>query len=95
MLTKRTFRRKFKLEAGKLATQRVSVGVAFVARKQALRARARICGLPKDRGERFAEADNVLARQFQAESSNQKWVLNVTQIWTAEGWLPHQCSLAA
>jgi len=54
---------------------------------QALQARPRRRGLPKDRGERSAIADNVLDRQFQAEAPNQKWVADFTYIWTAEGWL--------
>ncbi|HFJ0418694.1 TPA: IS3 family transposase [Pseudomonas aeruginosa] len=56
-------------------------------REQALRARPRRRGLPKDRGERSAIADNVLDRQFQADAPNQKWVADFTYIWTAEGWL--------
>ncbi len=56
-------------------------------RAQALRARPRRRGLPKDRGERSAIADNVLDRQFQADAPNQKWVADFTYIWTAEGWL--------
>ena len=43
-------------------------------REQALRARPRRRGLPKDRGARSAVADNVLDRQFQADGPNQKWV---------------------
>jgi putative transposase len=56
-------------------------------RLQALRARPKRRGLPKDRGERSAIADNVLDRQFQADAPNQKWVADFTYIWTAEGWL--------
>ena len=56
-------------------------------RLQALRARPKRRGLPKDRGERSAIADNVLGRQFQAAAPNQKWVADFTYIWTAEGWL--------
>lgn len=56
-------------------------------RAQALRARPRRRGLPKDRGERSAIADNVLDRQFQADAPNPKWVADFTYIWTAEGWL--------
>ena len=56
-------------------------------RKQALRARPRRRGLPKDHGQRSAIADNVLDRQFQADAPNQKWVADFTYIWTAEGWL--------
>ena len=56
-------------------------------RQQALRARPRWRGLPKDRGQRSAIADNVLDRQFQADGPNQKWVADFTYIWTAQGWL--------
>ena len=56
-------------------------------RAQALRARPRRRGLPVDRGERNAIADNVLDRQFQADAPNQKWVADFTYLWTAEGWL--------
>lgn len=56
-------------------------------RHQALRARPKRRGLPKDHGQRSAIADNVLDRQFQADVPNQKWVADFTYIWTAEGWL--------
>ena len=56
-------------------------------RQQALRARPRRLGLPKDTGERLVIAANVLDRQFAAEAPNQKWVADFTYIWTAEGWL--------
>lgn len=56
---------------------------------QALRARPRRRGLPVDTGKRSiaAIAPNVLDRQFQASSPNQKWVADFTYLWTAEGWL--------
>jgi putative transposase len=56
-------------------------------RQQALRARPRRRGLPKDTGERSVIAANILDRQFAAESPNQKWVADFTYIWTVEGWL--------
>lgn len=58
-------------------------------RAQALRARPRRRGLPVDTGQRSiaAIAPNVLDRQFQASSPNQKWVADFTYLWTAEGWL--------
>jgi putative transposase len=56
-------------------------------RAQALRARPRRRGLPKDCGERSAIAANVLDRQFRADGPNQKWVADFTYFWTAEGWL--------
>lgn len=61
--------------------------VERLMRAQALRARPRRRGLPRDCGERSAIADNVLDRQFQADAPNQKWVADFTYIWTAEGWL--------
>ena len=61
--------------------------VERLMRAQALRARPRRRGLPQDRGERSAIADNVLDRQFKADEPNQKWVADFTYIWTAEGWL--------
>lgn len=54
---------------------------------QGLRARPRRRGLPRDAGGRSAIASNVLDRQFQADSPNQKWVADFTYFWTAEGWL--------
>jgi len=56
-------------------------------RQQALKARPRRRGLPKDDGKRSVIAENVLDRQFSAEAPNQKWVADFTYIWTAEGWL--------
>ena len=43
-------------------------------RQQALKARPRRRGLPKDDGQRSVIAENVLDRQFSAEAPNQKWV---------------------
>lgn len=56
-------------------------------RSNALRARPRRRGKPKDDGERSVIADNILNRDFQAERPNQKWLADFTYIWTAEGWL--------
>jgi putative transposase len=56
-------------------------------RQQALKARPRRRGLPRDDGQRSVIAGNVLDRQFSAEAPNQKWVADFTYIWTAEGWL--------
>jgi putative transposase len=56
-------------------------------RENALRARPRRRGLPKDQGERLISATNVLDRQFVAERPNQKWIADFTYLWTAEGWL--------
>lgn len=32
-------------------------------------------------------ADNLLARNFDASAPNQKWVQDITYLWTSEGWL--------
>ena len=68
-------------------------------RLNALRARPRRRGKPKDDGERSIIADiepvNAtgsreparLDRNFRADRPNQKWLADFTYIWTAEGWL--------
>ena len=56
-------------------------------RINALRARPRRRGKPRDDGERSVIADNLLDRNFQADRPNQKWLADFTYIWTAEGWL--------
>lgn len=61
--------------------------VERLMRQQALKARPRRLGLPRDNGERSVIAGNVLDRQFTAEAPNRKWVADFTYIWTAEGWL--------
>ncbi len=33
------------------------------------------------------KATNILARNFEASAPNQKWVTDVTAVWTQEGWL--------
>jgi putative transposase len=70
--------------------QGVSCGlhrIERLMRENALRARPRRRGLPKDQGERLISATNVLDRQFVAERTNQKWIADFTYLWTAEGWL--------
>lgn len=62
-------------------------GIERLMREQALRARPRRRGRPKDHGERSAIADNVLDCQFKVDAPNRKWVADFTYIWTAEGWL--------
>ena len=57
-------------------------------RMNALRARPRRRGLPKDEGERLPiVAPNALDRQFAADQPNRKWIADFTCVWTAEGWL--------
>ena len=56
-------------------------------RQNAMRARPRRRGKPKDDGERSVIADNILDRDFRTEAPNQKWLADFSYIWTAEGWL--------
>ncbi len=56
-------------------------------RINAMRARPRRCGKPKDDGERSVIAENILNRNSEADRPNQKWFADFTYIWTAEGWL--------
>ena len=56
-------------------------------RQNAMRARPKRRGNPKDDGERSVIADNILDRDFQTDRPNQKWLADFTYIWTAEGWL--------
>jgi putative transposase len=74
-----------------ILTEGVSCGlhkIERLMRANALRARPRRRGLPKDDGLRTSiVALNVLDRQFVAEWPNQKWIADFTYVWTAEGWL--------
>jgi hypothetical protein len=56
-------------------------------RLNAMRARPKRRGNPKDDGERSVIADNILDRDFAADRPNQKWLADFTYIWTAEGWI--------
>lgn len=56
-------------------------------RQNAMRARPRRRGKPRDEGERSAIADNLLDRDFDADRPNRKWLADFTYIWTAAGWL--------
>ena len=56
-------------------------------RQNAMRARPKRRGKPKDDGERSIIADNILDRDFEANWPNQKWLADFTHNWTAEGWL--------
>ena len=40
-----------------------------------------------DSKHKFQIAPNILNRDFKASAPNQKWVSDITYIWTAEGWL--------
>jgi putative transposase len=54
-------------------------------RANRLRAPPRRRGLPKDTGERAVASDNLLDRAFEASVPNQKWVADLTYVWTVEG----------
>ena len=56
-------------------------------RQNALRARPRRRGLPRDEGQRAAASPNLLDRRFEADGPNRKWIADFTYVWTAEGWL--------
>lgn len=56
-------------------------------RENAMKARPRRRGKPRDGGARAVIADNILERNFQADLPNQKWLADFTYVWTAEGWL--------
>lgn len=40
-----------------------------------------------DSNHKFKTAPNILNRDFRASAPNQKWVSDITYVWTAEGWL--------
>lgn len=40
-----------------------------------------------DANHAFSVADNLLNQAFEADARNQKWVSDITYVWTAEGWL--------
>ena len=40
-----------------------------------------------DSNHRHPIAENVLARDFEASRPNEKWVTDITYVWTSEGWL--------
>ena len=40
-----------------------------------------------DSNQALPVADNLLDRQFEAQGLNERWVCDITYIWTREGWL--------
>ncbi len=40
-----------------------------------------------DSDHNHAIAENLLARDFEAKRPNEKWVTDITYVWTSEGWL--------
>jgi putative transposase len=66
--------------------------VARAMRSQGLCARARRSFRRTTKADpRHPKAENVLARDFTATRPNERWVTDITYIWTMEGW----CYLAA
>jgi transposase InsO family protein len=62
--------------------------VARLMKEHGLRARtARKFRPTTDSNPALAVAQNVLDRQFQANRPNEKWVSDITYVWTDEGWL--------
>lgn len=63
--------------------------VAKLMREAGLRARVRRRFVPQttDSDHPHPIAPNLLDRQFEAPLPNQKWVCDITYIWTDEGWL--------
>jgi len=64
-------------------------------RKQGIRGKCkrRRKGLTTDSEHRLPVALNLLNQEFRAEAPNQKWLTDITYIWTAEGWLYLACVL--
>jgi len=60
--------------------------IARLMRANALRARPRRRGLPKDEGQRSTVAPNSTGSLPQRPRTR-KWIADFTYIWTAEGWL--------
>ena len=57
-------------------------------RRQNLRARAaRKYKVTTNSKHDLPVAPNLLAQNFNAEAPNQKWVSDITYLWTDEGWL--------
>ena len=62
--------------------------VARLMRQSGLRATtARKFRHTTDSNHRLPVAQNVLDRQFEASGPNEKWVSDITYVWTHEGWL--------
>lgn len=60
--------------------------VERLMRINALRARPKRRGKPKDDGERSVIADNILDRDFAADRPNQKWLADFTYILNRPGF---------
>ena len=56
-------------------------------RQQLVPKAARKFKVTTDSDHQLPIADNLLERDFSAEIPNQKWVQDITYLWTSEGWL--------
>ena len=71
--------------------EQLEVGRDRVAR---LMRELRRCGTPKRRFVRTTDSDhdapvapNLLQRDFEAERPNQRWVTDITYVWTSQSWM--------
>lgn len=56
-------------------------------RQQLVPKAARKFKVTTDSDHQLPVADNLLERDFSARAPNQKWVQDITYLWTSEGWL--------
>lgn len=63
--------------------------VADIMKEREIRAKIRKKHVPRttDSVHEQPVAKNLLNRQFQADGPNRKWAVDITYIWTDEGWL--------
>lgn len=63
--------------------------VADIMKERQIRAQSKKKFVPRttDSAHQQPVAANLLDRQFQAQRPNQKWAVDITYIWTDEGWL--------
>lgn len=63
--------------------------VAKVMKQEQIRGRIKKKFVPRttDSDHQQPVAPNTLGRQFEAELPNQKWAVDITCIWTGQGWL--------
>jgi putative transposase len=77
-------RRRLKAEGQNVGRHRI----ARMMREQGLRAKAaRKFKATTNSNHKLPVAPNLLQQNFDAEKPNEKWVTDITYIWTEEGWL--------
>ena len=78
----------FELNVGRAEGERVNrKRVEKLMRELGLRGRGKPKKKATEPGSEHSLAKNLLDRNFVAEEPDQKWVTDITYIWTAEGWL--------